>query len=299
MSRPEINGDSAKKPPWQQDRLRSLLLPDHDARLLLVDASGTAFEAEFRHLCGRVSAEILARAAAGAVLLGADLKGDERLAIQVRCEGPIEGYLVEVDATLSFRGYTHKKALPGLDRSARRCAEGIGTVGRLQVIRSTGSGTLYQGITNLAAGDVASDLEKSLLESQQVPSRLLIDHGYGAQLVHAVGLLIQGMPGADPGRFAELANAVAERAEHGRPWTRDLAALTDHVLPDAVARKVLHERPVSFSCRCSRSRAISVLRLVGPPEGETAYPAESRVTCAFCNDTYVVLASEIASSTHT
>jgi molecular chaperone Hsp33 len=261
---------------------------------LLADASGTAFEAEFRHLSGRVSAEVTARAAVAAVLLGADLKDDERLAIQARCDGPIKGYLAEVDASLNFRGYTQKKTIPALDRSNRSFAEGVGRSGRLQVIRSTSAGTLYQGITNLAQGDVASDLERSLLESQQIPSRLLIDHGYGAQLTYAVGLLLQALPGGEEDGFARLASEVSARAARARPWSRDLEGLAAAVLPDSVPRKLLHSRPVSFSCRCSRERAINVLKLMGPPEGQTSYPEESRVTCAFCNDTYVVQASELA-----
>src|SRR5688572_21293111 len=101
-------------PPWHADRLVSIVLPEHDCRLLLTDASGTAVEAEFRHLSGRVSAEVLARATVAAILLGADLKDDERLSIQARCEGRIEGWLVEVDSKLNFRGYTTKKTIRGL-----------------------------------------------------------------------------------------------------------------------------------------------------------------------------------------
>lgn len=294
MPRAENQGNpDPPSPPWQNDRLVSILLPDHNARLLLADVSGSAFEAEFRHICGRVSAEITARAIAAAALIGADLKDDERLAIQVRCEGPIEGYLVEVDAALKVRGYSNKKVLSELDRSDRPCSEGVGPTGRLQVIRSTGSGTLYQGITNLASGDVATDIERSLLESQQVPSRLLIDHGYGAQLTYALGALLQAMPGSNEQQFVKLAGVLTERADAARPWPRDLDALARVLLPSTVATKTLLSRPVSFSCRCSRDRAINVLRLVGPPEGETVWPAENRVTCAFCNDTYVVAPSEI------
>jgi len=295
MDRVETVGSGpGASPPWEKDRLVTVVLPEHDCRLLLVDASGTAFEAEFRHLAGRVSAEVMARAAVAATLVGADLKNDERLAIQVRCEGPLKGYLVEVDADLHFRGYTHKKALTDLDRSARSFVEGIGLVGRLQVIRSTNSGVFYQGVTALAAGDVASDLEKSLLESQQVLSRLLIDHGYGRQLTHALGILLQALPGADPDVFAGLANELSARAASARPWPRDPERLANLVLPEDVPRRVLQTRRVSFSCRCSRDRAINVLKLMGPPEGQASYPEESKVTCAFCNDTYVVLASELA-----
>jgi len=269
------------------------VLPEHHCRLLLTDASGTAFEAEFRHLCGRVSAEVLARATVAAVLLGADLKDDERLSIQARCEGRIEGWLVEVDAKLNFRGYTNKKTVRGLDRSSRPFTHGIGKVGRLQVIRSTGEGIFYQGVTSFAEGDVASDLERSLRESQQIPSRLLIDHGYKLQLTSAMGALLQALPGADPDAFAALAEEVAALADRGRPWPRDLDALASLILPERVPRKVLDSRPVRFSCRCSRERAINVLKLMGPPEGQASYPEQSRVTCAFCNDTYEILASEL------
>jgi molecular chaperone Hsp33 len=295
MERTQNTGDSAPAPPpWAGDKLVQFILPEHHCRLLLVDASGTAFEAEFRHLSGRVSAEVMARAAVAAILLGADLKDDERLAIQARCEGPIRGYLVEVDSSLNFRGYTHKKSIPALDRTKRPFTEAVGKTGRLQVIRSTSAGTLYQGITNFAGGDVASDLERSLLESQQIPSRLMIDHGYGAQLTFAVGILLQALPGVNPVEFAQLAADLSARADQSRPWPRDLQKLAAFVLPDSVPRKVLHSRQVSFSCRCSRERAVNIMKLMGPPDGESSYPPENRVTCAFCNDTYVVLASELA-----
>src|SRR5262245_11175679 len=159
-------------PPWHRDALVNILLPDHHCRLLLADASGTACEAEFRHLARRVAAEGLGRAAVAAVLLGADLKDDERLSIQARCEGPIEGYLVEVDSKLNFRGYTNKKTLRGLDRSARPFVVGLGKVGRLQVIRSTGSGIFYQRVTSFAQGDVARAHDRSLQEAPQLASTL-------------------------------------------------------------------------------------------------------------------------------
>jgi len=284
---------AAPVPPWHRDRLVTILLPEHHCRLLLVDASGTACEAEFRHLAGRVGAEVLGRATVAAVLLGADLKDDERLSIQARCEGPIEGYLVEVDSKLNFRGYTNKKTIRGLDRSARPFVEGVGKVGRLQVIRSTGSGIFYQGVTSFAQGDVATDLERSLRESQQIPSRLLIDHGYRMQLTSAIGILLQVLPGADAEAFPYLAAEIAARAERARPWTKDLETLAKLVLPESVPSKLLDSRPIRFSCRCSRERAISVLKLMGPPEGQATYPELNRVTCAFCNDTYEVLASEL------
>jgi molecular chaperone Hsp33 len=277
-----------------KDRLVTVILPESDARLIIADASATAFEAEFRHLAGRVGAEALGRLAVATCLLGADLKNDERLSIQMHCDGPLLGYLGEVDAELRFRGYTQKKVIPELDGSDTPFSAAIGTVGRLQVIRSTNDGVAYQGVTELGGGDVATDLERALLESQQIPSRLMLDHGYQRQLTGARGFLLQALPGVKEEEFTKLANRVSARADASRPWPEDLDELRKKLIPEDVPHRVLGSRKISFSCRCSRVRVINVLKSLGPPEGERNFPEQSRVTCVFCNDTYEVSSAELA-----
>jgi molecular chaperone Hsp33 len=294
MTQPEsnkpLNGDHA----IGADRLIDVALPGRAARLVLIDASATAFEAEFRHLAGRVAAVTLARAAAGALLLGSDLKNDERMAVQVRGEGPLKGLLVEVDAELRFRGYTHQKVIPDMDAATTPFERGLGSEGRMQVIRSTGAQVVYRGVTALRTGDPADDLGAAMDHSAQIPTRLWIDHGYGRQLTHAVGVLLQATPGRQPGDFARLAGAIDARAPAARPFSRDLRATLAAVLPADVERRILGERPVRFACRCSREKVVEMLRSLGPPEGEAVHPDENRVTCAFCNDVFAIDASDLA-----
>jgi molecular chaperone Hsp33 len=284
-----LNSDAA----FAADRLLDVALPGFAARLVLIDASTTAFEAEFRHLAGRTAAVTLARAAAGALLLGSDLKNDERLAVQVRAEGPLAGLLVEADARLRFRGYTHKKVVPELDASSSPPTAGLGPVGRLQIIRSTGSQVVYRGVTALRTGDPADDLRAAMEESAQIPTRLWIDHGYERQLTHVVGAMLQAVPGHDAAAFKALAAAIDARVDAARPFPRDLMALLAALMPPDVERRPLGERPVGFACRCSRDKVVAMLKSLGPPEGGGGYPDENRVTCAFCNDVFEIAATDL------
>lgn len=279
--------------PLGADRLLEIGFPGRNFRLLITDVSATAFEAEFRHLSGRIASIVMARTAAASILLGADLKGDERLSIQIRSDGPLHGLLAESDAQLRFRGYTNKKALPGLDDGTPPFTVGLGAEGRVQLIRSTGSQVVYRGITALRNGDVASDLETALRDSTQIPSRLVLDHGYDRQLTFAAGALLQALPGCGPDEFESFAVEFERRAAAARPFGRDLDRLLGLLVPSGVEHRILLERPVGFACRCSRGKVVDMLRQLGPPEGGVHLP-ENGVTCVFCNDTYRITAEELA-----
>ena len=179
-ARPDEPAPGAPTPPlpWGRDSLVAAVLPALPARVVAANVSGTVFEAEARHVSARLSAEVTARAAAAVILVGSDLKGDERLSMQVLSDGPLAGLLVEVDANLRFRGYTHRKTAGAHDHDGTPHTAALGTAGRLQMIRSTGGGITYQGITALGDGDLIADVERALRDSQQIPSCQIVDHGY-------------------------------------------------------------------------------------------------------------------------
>ncbi|HYC76957.1 MAG TPA: Hsp33 family molecular chaperone HslO [Planctomycetota bacterium] len=284
-------GDASRR--FGPDRVMDVGLPGRAARLVLVDATETAIEAEFRHLAGRVAAIVMARAAAASLLIGSDLKNDERLAIQVHAEGPLKGFLVETDASLRFRGYTQIKALEGYDSGSLPYVFGLGARGRVQFLRSTAAGVFYRSLTALRFGDVAADLETALNQSQQTPSRLWLDHAYDRRVLRSGGALLQALPGAELSEFTALADRIATRAQAARPWPRDLDALCDALLPPDVERRTLSTRLAAFACRCTRERVVELLKSLGPPEEEQSYPPESRVTCVFCNDVFEIPSDEL------
>jgi molecular chaperone Hsp33 len=282
---------TSESTPFGRDRLVQAILEPSDIRVLVVDASATAFEAEYRHLSGRCSAEIVADLCAGAMLLGADLKNDERLSFQARVSGPIGGFLCEVDRDLNFRGSTHKKSLPDLDATEAPPSAALGT-GHLQVLRSTGRAVVYQGITEMESGAIAADFERHLSESQQVASKVRLKHAYDRQLVSAQGFMIQALPAASPADFDTIAAALCARAEALEVWPRDPEALLE-AIASGLTYRIVGSRDVRFRCRCSRERVVDMLRGMGPPEDGSGWPEVSRVVCAFCGDAFEVPPSEL------
>lgn len=267
------------------------IIEPEEVRILVADASATAFESEFRHLAGRLSAEVTASLCAGCVLLSADLKQDERLSFQARLSGPLGGFLYEVDQDLNFRGSTHKKVLPDHDATATPIRDALGT-GSLQVLRSTSKGIVYQGITAMNAGNIAADLEQHLMESQQTLSRVRLDHGYDRQLTHAMGILLQALPTASEAGFERVANLICDRADSLRPWPREPEALLA-ALTAGLSCRTVGNRSIQFRCRCTRARVIEMLKSIGPPEDGTGWPELSRVACAFCADLYEITPQEL------
>ena len=277
--------------PFGRDRLVQGIIEPEEVRILAVDATATAFESEYRHLSGRCSAEIVADLCAGAALLGADLKNDERLSFQARLSGPIGGFLCEIDRDLNFRGSTHKKTVPDLDAGSGRIAEAMGS-GSLQVLRSTAATVVYQGITTMEAGSVAADFERHLSESQQVASALVLRHGYDRQLVSAHGLLMQALPSATESGFERVATEIRRRADALAFWPRDPEALLAAVC-SGFGLRILGSREVRFRCRCNRERVVDMLRGMGPPEDGSGWPEVSRVGCAFCGDVFEIPPAEL------
>jgi molecular chaperone Hsp33 len=249
-----------------------------------VDATGAAWEAEWRHLAGRVAAEALARLIAAAALAAGFLKEDEQLSLQIKTEGKLQGALVDVDAEGAVRGFTERKVIPVMDPGPSDVSYAIGSRGTLTAIRSTASAVRYSGTVELARGDVASDLERYLETSEQRESIVELATDYTDKLVFAGGVLLQAGPDVDRDWFharrlrrAELREVLAaERAPE-----KVLAAAFAGEGCDVVAR-----RAVRFRCRCSRER---VLRMIaGLDRAELADMIEkdkaATITCHFCND---------------
>src|SRR4051794_3295397 len=127
------------------DEILRAELKSRGAVAFAVDATGAAFEAEWRHLAGRVAAEALARLIAGTALAAGVLKDDEQLSLQIKTEGKLGGALVDVDAHGALRGYTQQKVIPVMDPGPSDISYAIGSRGTLTAIRSTAEAIRYSG----------------------------------------------------------------------------------------------------------------------------------------------------------
>lgn len=282
-----------------------------EGRLLLGVAGGTSLRwaaveltaavevARRRHDLAPVAAAALGRAFAGAVLLKAlSVRACDRLALEIRGDGPIGKLFAEVDAAGNLRGYVGNPRVEVPDRPDGKLAVGaaVGS-GMLRVLRDLDDGTTYESQVALQGGEIGIDLAHYLEQSEQTDSAVLVGVLAGPEGVRAAGgLLIEVMPGARSGPVGRLeANLEAIGGISRAVADGGLELLLDRTLA-GLDRRVTEASGVRFHCRCRRDSLREHLVLLSTEElAEVAEPDGSiAAECAFCAERYLFEAFELA-----
>lgn len=247
-------------------------------------------EAARRHAAYPVSAAALGYGLTAGALLGALLKVQERVALKIEGDGRLRKIVVEADAYGRVRGYV---AVPDavspqpVDRAA--VSEAVGH-GMLTVVKDLRLKDLYRSVVALGSGELDRELAYYFNTSEQIPSLVQIGvrMAEDGEVAVAGGLLIQTMPGHQPGTLEQIAARLADQP----PLEALLAAgqTPEEILALAfgpLAYEVLERQALEFRCSCSRDRSLQALRLMEPEdllallaEGETV------VDCHFCHARY-------------
>ncbi len=236
-----------------------------------VDVTSAAQALARGHLCGPTAAHYLCEYLAAAALLGAETGGgDETLALQLKCSGPLGGLNVECTADGKLRGYTEKKVLDAFDGLGRpRDAAVLGKTS-LQVTRSVPGRILSQGISSSLDGYLADSLQRKA--TIQLEASVTDD----VEVVEARGVMIEELPdakGAGASDVAFKSLAVSARNLLGRLGLR--------------AAELKGTAPLAFACRCSPERAAAMLSALSDEE-RAALPPAVDVTCHMCGRTFSV-----------
>ncbi len=280
------------------DELFTALLPRSGLRVVAALTTGVAREARRLHRAEAGSAALLAEALTGVSLLAALQKEKTRVSLQLECDGPVRGLFVDADGG-SLRGYVKR---PGL---ALVGAEGafhwrplLGNGGYLSVLRDLGEGEYYRSSVELQAFELARDLERYFLVSDQVETVVRIRAvAAGGEPFGAVGgVLLQKLPDGDAGALAEMGRRLGpedlDRAlvDASGSGPALLAALFPGTEVDVLAK-----RPLEFRCGCSRERVHRALLALGPAELEDllAKEGQAEATCEFCTTRYVIPGEEL------
>ena len=259
-------------------------------------------ETQIRHHLAPTASAAVGRLITGTALLGASLKGRERLTLQIAGDGPLgqiaaDAHL-EPNGAVGARAYTRN---PHVDIPLNALgkfdiAGAIGT-GQLQVTKSYEVGQPYQGIVPLETGEIGDDIASYLLNSQQVPSVVALGVlANPAGIVAAGGIIAQLMPGADEHTIATLEDnaksmaTVTTQIAEGASCEDLLAAITG-----TLGLNVFHQFEVTFKCRCTREKVESALLGLGRDElvKIASEQPKTEATCEFCKHVYVLSADEV------
>lgn len=247
-------------------------------------------ELQRRHQTWPVATAALGRTASIAAMMGLMMKGEERLTIQIKGDGPLGSVVVDADSTGHVRGYVTNPQVH-LPPNALGKLDVGGAVGQgmLYVMRDMGLKDVYRGSVELQTGEIADDFTHYFATSEQTPSAVgagvLVDTDNRA--IVSGGFIVQLVPGYTEDDLSELESHLAEVKSVTDCLKSDIGAveLLRIIVPDV---QVSETQLVEFQCTCSRHRMKVLMAGLGRTEVESLLEdqGEAELICHFCNQDY-------------
>jgi len=259
-------------------------------RAFAVQTTGIVEELRRRHDTFPLATAALGRTVSAGVMMGAMLKDEQRLTIQVKGNGPLGQIVVDADAKGNVRGYIDNPQvdLPLNERGKLDVAGGVGE-GYLYIIKDLGLKEPYRGSVPLVSGELAEDFTYYFAKSEQTPSSValgvLVSPDYSVQA--SGGFILQLLPGLNDDEIDEMEKNLAQLP----PVTSLLASGEDmeSILKRIIdSVEVLEKSEIRFQCQCSRERVERTLISLGREEIQDMIREDGKaeLVCHFCNEAY-------------
>lgn len=276
------------------DYLVKALAYDGQVRAYSARTTETVSEAQRRHYTWPTASAALGRSMTASVMLGAMMKGEEKLTIKINGGGPLGTILVDANAKGEVRGYvsnpqTHFDLNEQGKLDVRRA---VGTEGTLSVSKDVGLLQPFVGQVPIVSGELGEDFTHYIVTSEQVPSSV----GVGVivnpdnTIQASGGFIIQLMPGTSETIITEIENRLKEIPTISNMVRQGMTP--EEILHEVLGKEnvnILDDMPVIFQCQCSRDRIHNAIISLGPVEIqdmiETDGQAEAQ--CHFCNENYL------------
>jgi len=245
--------------------------------------------------------QLLGEAVGAVLLLAATLKFDGTLTLQMQGKGLVNLLVAQCTHDFRVRGMArHDRivALEGGDDMGFRALAGEGQI--VVTVEATDRASSYQGVVPITGDSLAESLEAYFMQSEQLPTRVLLAAGAGV----VAGMLVQRIPGAG-GTQAQLDDVALDAAWQKADDAMSGLARTTLLEDDEEQRlinmfgadevRVFSGHEVKFECRCSRERVANVLRSLGADEVRSVIAEQGActVTCEFCQKPYKLDAIDI------
>lgn len=277
---------------------RAISLNGH-FRAVAAITTGVLEEIRKRHDLSPGACVALGRALTGAFLLASELKGSQKVMVQILGEGPLGEIVAEASPMGEGRGYVRnpKVDVPSTDGKIH-LSQVIRPPGTLSVIKDLGLREPYRGVVPLVSGEIGKDLAHYLWVSEQIPSAVAVgvfierNFSVGA----SGGYLVQTMPGATDEEIDLVERNVLELPPPTKLIRRGDSPrkILEEVLR-GYELKWLESMPLRFRCRCSKVRISEALVAMGVEELEDLMEKEGRaqITCEFCRRSYTFERKEL------
>lgn len=275
------------------DYLVKALAYNGTVRAYAARTTDTVGEAQRRHYTWPTASAALGRTMTAGVMMGAMLKGEEKITIKVEGDGPLGAIIVDTDAKGGVRGYvTNPQTHVDLNEHGKLdVRRAVGVNGTLTIVKDLGLREHFSGQVPLVSGELGEDFTYYFATSEQTPSSV----GVGVlvnpdnTILAAGGFILQLLPGTE--------DDVVEKIEERLKQTPAISKLIQEGLTpeEILARllgadnvKVLEKMPVEFRCTCSKERFSNAIISLGAQEIQEMIDEDGKAEaqCHFCNEKY-------------
>ncbi|KRG11378.1 Hsp33 family molecular chaperone HslO [Staphylococcus sp. NAM3COL9] len=250
-------------------------------------------EAQTRHYTWPTASAALGRTMTATVMMGAMLKGDQKLTVTVDGKGPIGKIIADADAKGNIRGYvtnpqTH---FPLNDAGKLDVSRAVGSEGALTVVKDVGMKDYFSGSSELVSGELGDDFTYYFAKSEQVPSSV----GLGVlvnpdnTIKAAGGFLLQVMPGAEEETVNKLEDAINQMTPVSKLIDQGLTP--EEILFEILGEEnvqLLENLPARFDCNCGHEKFLTAIKGLGEAEIQDMIDKDhgAEVECHFCRSKY-------------
>lgn len=282
------------------DYLVKALAFDGQVRAYAVRSTDTINEAQRRHGTWPTASAAIGRSMSAGVMMGAMLKGEDKLTVKVEGDGPLGAIIVDSDAKGNVRGYvTNPQVHFDLNEHGKLdVRRAVGTSGTLSVVKDIGMRDHFTGQVPIVSGELGEDFTYYFVTSEQVPSSV----GVGVlvnpdnSILAAGGFIIQLMPGTPDETITEIENRLQSIPPVSKLIEKGLTP--EELLHELLGEenvKVLDKMAVQFECRCSKERFGAAIATLGKEEIQKMIDEEggAETQCHFCNETYQYSVEEL------
>ncbi len=271
-------------------------------RAFAVDSTKTVGEAQRRHMMWPTASAALGRAMTGGVMLGAMLKGEDKVTIKFEGGGPVGVLLVDSNAKGGVRGYvSNPQTHFDLNQQGKLdVSRAVGTTGMMSVVKDLGMRDNFTGQTPIVSGEIAEDFTYYFATSEQVPSSVglgvLVDTDNS--ILAAGGFIIQLMPNVDDETITQIEEHLAGIEPVSHMIQRGLSPeqILEAVLGEGNVQ-ILDKMPVNFECNCSKDRFATAILGLGKKEIQDMIDEDgmAEAQCHFCLEAYHYSKEELES----
>ncbi|AHK47700.1 heat shock protein Hsp33 [Bacillus velezensis TrigoCor1448] len=281
------------------DYLIKAIAYDGKVRAYAARTTDMVNEAQRRHDTWPTASAAIGRTMTASLMLGAMLKGEDKLTVKIEGGGPIGAIVADANAKGEVRAYVSNPHVHfDLNEQGKLdVRRAVGTDGTLSVVKDLGLRDYFTGQVEIVSGELGDDFTYYLVSSEQVPSSV----GVGVlvnpdnTILAAGGFIIQLLPGTDEETISTIEKQLSQIEPISKLIQKGLTP--KEILEEVLGQKpdVLETMPVKFHCSCSKDRFETAILGLGKKEIQDMIEEDGKAeaVCHFCNEKYLFTKEEL------